>query len=84
MFSITPSSGAHVGDLLMTGSSVLACVDRTGRPCALPDWLAGEIGEVVAKVAINRYPVPTAHLLRATIRDVMQVPETTTMALLGA
>lgn len=37
---ITPGSGAHVGDVLMVGSSVLACVDRTGRPCALPEWLA--------------------------------------------
>lgn len=27
------------GELLMTASSMLACVDRTGRPSALPDWL---------------------------------------------
>ncbi len=29
-------------ELLLTASSMLACVDRTGRPAALPDWLAGE------------------------------------------
>lgn len=27
------------GELLLTGSSLLACVDRQGRPAALPDWL---------------------------------------------
>lgn len=27
------------GELLMTGSSLLACIDRSGRPRALPDWL---------------------------------------------
>lgn len=25
--------------LLLTGSTLLACVDRSGRPAALPDWL---------------------------------------------
>lgn len=28
-----------VGELLMSASSLLACVDRTGRPTALPEWL---------------------------------------------
>lgn len=28
------------GELLMTASSMLACVDRAGRPAPLPDWLA--------------------------------------------
>lgn len=27
------------GEVLMTGSSLLACVDRSGRPTAMPDWL---------------------------------------------
>lgn len=29
----------EIGDLLLSASSLLACVDRTGRPAALPDWL---------------------------------------------
>jgi histidinol-phosphate aminotransferase len=44
-------------------------------PYRLPADLAAEIGEVVSRVALNRYPVPTAAALRALIRDVMQVPE---------
>ena len=36
---ITPGMGPLVGDVLMTGESLLACVDRTGRPVAMPDWL---------------------------------------------
>lgn len=27
------------GELLMTASSLLACVDRSGRPAVMPDWL---------------------------------------------
>jgi YbgC/YbaW family acyl-CoA thioester hydrolase len=29
------------GELLVTATSMLACVDRSGRPAALPEWLAG-------------------------------------------
>ena len=28
------------GELLVTASSLLACVDKGGRPAALPEWLA--------------------------------------------
>jgi histidinol-phosphate aminotransferase len=52
----------------------LVKLDVMESPWSLPDWLAKEIGEVVSKVAINRYPVPTAPRLRALIREVMQVP----------
>jgi hypothetical protein len=31
-----------IGETLVTASTLLASVDRTGRPAALPDWLAGE------------------------------------------
>ncbi len=31
------------GDLVAEGSSTLACVDRTGRPQALPDFLRGDL-----------------------------------------
>jgi acyl-CoA thioester hydrolase len=27
------------GELLMTASTLLACVDRSGRPAVMPDWL---------------------------------------------
>lgn len=27
------------GELLMTASTLLACVDQSGRPAAMPDWL---------------------------------------------
>jgi len=27
------------GELLLTGTTLLACVDRAGHPAALPDWL---------------------------------------------
>jgi acyl-CoA thioester hydrolase len=36
---INPGAGPQVGEVLMTGESLLACVDRTGRPAAMPDWL---------------------------------------------
>ena len=31
-----------IGETLVAASTLLACVDRSGRPAALPDWLAGE------------------------------------------
>lgn len=31
---------ARVGELLMTGSTLLASVDHSGRPTPMPDWLA--------------------------------------------
>ena len=64
------SMGAyHVSDA--TG---LVKLDVMESPYRLPEALAKEIGELVADVAINRYPVPTAARLRALIREVMQVP----------
>jgi histidinol-phosphate aminotransferase len=49
-------------------------LDVMESPYRLPPALAGEIGQIAANVALNRYPVPTASELRALIRDVMQVP----------
>ena len=60
----------HVSDA--TG---LVKLDVMESPYRLPEALAQEIGEIVAGVAINRYPVPTATRLRALVREVMQVPE---------
>ena len=52
----------------------LVKLDVMESPWSLPEWLANEVGEVVSKLAINRYPVPSAERLRALIREVMQVP----------
>jgi len=52
----------------------LVKLDVMESPYRLPDALAAEVGQVVSKLALNRYPVPTATELRALIRDVMQVP----------
>ncbi len=52
----------------------LVKLDVMESPYRLPPELAAEIGEVVSRVAMNRYPVPTANELRAVIREVMQVP----------
>ena len=52
----------------------LVKLDVMESPYRLPGWLAKEVGEVVANLALNRYPVPTALKLRALIRDVMKVP----------
>lgn len=53
----------------------LVKLDVMESPYRLPPELAAEIGELVSRVEINRYPVPTAHELRAVIREVMQVPK---------
>jgi histidinol-phosphate aminotransferase len=52
----------------------LVKLDVMESPYGLPEGLAAEVGQLVAKVAMNRYPVPTAKELRALIREVMQVP----------
>lgn len=59
----------HVSD-----ASGLVKLDVMESPYRLPDWLAKEVGDVVANLEFNRYPVPTAHKLRALLKDVMQVP----------
>ena len=32
----------HVGEVLATATTTLACVDRTGKVCALPEWVRAE------------------------------------------
>ena len=53
----------------------LVKLDVMENPYRLPDWLASEVGEIAAKVALNRYPVPTSEALRARVRAVGQVPD---------
>lgn len=59
----------HVSD-----AAGLIKLDVMESPYRLPDWLAKEVGEVVAGLEFNRYPVPTAHKLRSLIKQVMDVP----------
>lgn len=33
------------GEVLLTGQTLLACIDKTGRPAALPEWLVAEPSE---------------------------------------
>lgn len=39
--TLTENSPSAAGDVLVTGSTTLACVGRDGRPTPLPDWLQG-------------------------------------------
>ncbi len=59
----------HVSD-----ASGFIKLDVMESPYRLPAWLAKEVGDVVANLEFNRYPVPTAHKLRELIKDVMHVP----------
>jgi len=36
---ISPSTGGEVGEVLMVAETVLACIDQSGRPTLLPEWL---------------------------------------------
>ena len=49
-------------------------LDVMESPYSLPEWLAREVGESVARLALNRYPVPALVRLRALIRETMAVP----------
>jgi len=59
----------HVSD-----AAGMVKLDVMESPYRLPPELAAAVGEVVSRVAMNRYPVPSATELRALIREVMQVP----------
>jgi histidinol-phosphate aminotransferase len=50
-------------------------LDVMESPYALPEWLAREVGDLVATLPLNRYPVPSLTRLRALIADKMGVPE---------
>ena len=59
----------HVSD-----AAGLVKLDVMESPYRLPDGLALEIGQLVAELELNRYPVPSATRLRALICEVMEVP----------
>ncbi|MEW6688143.1 MAG: histidinol-phosphate transaminase [Pseudomonadota bacterium] len=52
----------------------LVKLDLMESPYGLPQELAAEIGRIVSRLSLNRYPVPSARRLRDLIREVMQVP----------
>ncbi len=60
----------HVSD-----AAGMVKLDVMESPYRLPPELAAAVGEAVSRVAMNRYPVPSATELRTLIREVMQVPE---------
>ena len=49
-------------------------LDVMESPYSLPDWLAEEVGATVARLRLNRYPVPTLTRLRTLIAEKMGVP----------
>jgi histidinol-phosphate aminotransferase len=49
-------------------------LDAMENPYALPPDLAREMGERLARAAVNRYPDPTAAGLKARLREAMGVP----------
>ncbi len=50
-------------------------LDAMENPYRLPEALAREMGEALARVAVNRYPDPEAPALKARIREAMRIPE---------
>ncbi len=41
--TISPARTPTAGDVLLTAQTLLASIDRTGRPTALPDWLVPSV-----------------------------------------
>jgi len=50
-------------------------LDAMENPYGLPEALAAEMGERLAKVAVNRYPDPTAPALKRRLREAMAIPD---------
>src|SRR5207237_3265183 len=55
-------------------ASGMVKLDAMENPYRLPPELASEMGALLAQVAINRYPDPTAPGLRRAIAEAMAVP----------
>jgi len=49
-------------------------LDAMENPYRLPPGIAAEMGERLARIAVNRYPDPTAATLKARLRDAMGIP----------
>jgi len=50
-------------------------LDAMENPYPLPPELAAEMGARLARVAVNRYPDPTAPRLHALVREAMRIPD---------
>jgi len=55
-------------------ASGMVKLDAMENPYRLPPALAREMGERLARVAVNRYPDPTAAALKARLRAAMEIP----------
>lgn len=53
----------------------LVKLDAMENPYTLPPELARQMGERLARVAVNRYPDPTAKRLHARVREAMRIPD---------
>jgi histidinol-phosphate aminotransferase len=60
----------HVSD-----AAGMVKLDAMENPYALPQALRSEIADLVAGVAVNRYPNPQAPELKARLRQTMAIPE---------
>ena len=49
-------------------------LDAMENPYRLPEALRGEVGRIVAALAINRYPDPEAPELKARLREAFSIP----------
>ncbi len=56
-------------------SAGLVKLDAMENPYRLPGPLAAEMGEALARVAVNRYPDPQAPALKARLREAMAIPD---------
>ena len=56
-------------------ASGMVKLDAMENPYQLPPEMRAEMGALLAKAEINRYPEPTGRKLRELIRDKMRVPE---------
>lgn len=56
-------------------ASGLVKLDAMENPYTLPPELAAEMGERLARVAVNRYPDPSAAGLQARVREAMGIPD---------
>lgn len=59
----------HVAD-----SRGMVKLDAMENPYRLPPALRRELADLLAEVALNRYPVPSSEALRGELKRVMQVP----------
>lgn len=50
-------------------------LDAMENPYPLPEELAGEVGRLAAAASLNRYPDPSAEVLKARLRTALAIPD---------